>query len=72
MTVEAPAAIAFAKVVDPRADGSEDQQSAEEADGGLAWMLAQIDAPGMESLTGVLAEFPSAVRQGVASGVGEK
>jgi hypothetical protein len=66
------AAIAFAKVVDPRADGSKDQQPAEEADGGLPWMLAEVCAPSRQTLAGVLAEFPGAVRQGVASGVGEK
>jgi len=66
------AAIALAKVVDPRADGSEDQQSAEEADGGLAWMLAEVCAASHQTLAGVLAEFSGAVREGVASGMGEK
>ena len=66
------AAITFAKVVNTRADGAEDQESAENTDGGLARMLAQINATGVESLTGLLAEFPGAVRQGVASGMGEK
>jgi hypothetical protein len=76
---EFPAAVAFAEIVNPRADGAEDQQPAEEADGGLPGVLAEVAelcrselAPGVEPFAGLLAEFPRAVRQRVASGVGKQ